>query len=261
MIPTEIVDHILGFLCTDHATLKTCSTVFPQIVDRHLYSHITLRTPMMEDDTDEEDIYHVVEFNDFIDQLVARPQIILCVLGVRIVIAVMPGRDDVTFECLPMISSMLAVFRKIKSIELTVWGTFSWHALDSDFCSAFQNCLRFPSISKVAISGINGFPLDSFDGCKNLRNLVLCGQFMDSKKVSTSPYPRLSSLRIESRHRDESQPASELTTTVAWMETHTLQTLSLCMLQSLDLPKFQPLIGACSATLVTLELDLSECGE
>lgn len=43
-LPTEIVDHILGVLHTDqdYTTLETCSVVFPQIVDRHLYSQITM---------------------------------------------------------------------------------------------------------------------------------------------------------------------------------------------------------------------------
>jgi len=59
MITPEIVDHILSFLHSDHTTLETCSTVFSQLVDRHLYSHITLRSPAGEDDTDEDAYYPV----------------------------------------------------------------------------------------------------------------------------------------------------------------------------------------------------------
>jgi len=261
----EIVDHVLGFLSSDYTTLKSCSTVFPQLVDRHLYSHITLRTPIMEDDTepDEDDIYYAVQFPDFINQLKQRPQILFCILGVRVIITAMPAPlEHVTLEFLPIISSMLPIFLKLQSIELCAWGSFSWNALGPEFCTAFQTCLRFPSINQVMISNIDGFPLGSFDDCKNLKKLVLLsGQFTDGEGVSTSSYPSLSSLRIGTEHSVESRPVSNFARIVSWMKSHTLQSLSLSIHRSMDLSNFQPLIGACSATLVTLELNLSQCGE
>jgi hypothetical protein len=47
MVPIEVVDYILSLLHSeeDYTTLKTCSSVFPHLVDRHLYSQITFYIP------------------------------------------------------------------------------------------------------------------------------------------------------------------------------------------------------------------------
>lgn len=254
MIATEIVDHILSFLRSDHTTLETCSTVFPQLVDRHLYSHITLRSPAAEDHTDEDD-YYPVDPMKFLGLFFERPQVVLCVSGVRVIITVMPpSLQNVTLDVLPVISSILTILSKVQSIELRAEGKLSWDALSSEFCTTFQKCLRLYPIKEAMISNINAFPLDSFDDSKHLKKLFLSGQFTGGEGVSTPSYPRLSSLRVESQPA-ESQLASDLIKMVSWTKSNSLHTLTLCMHQHMDLPNFKPLIQACSTTLVNLELD------
>ena len=46
MVPTEIVNHGLGFLQSDveYTTPETCSAIFPELVERHHYSRIIFKT-------------------------------------------------------------------------------------------------------------------------------------------------------------------------------------------------------------------------
>ena len=243
-IPIELVDHILSFLRPDK-TLEICSTVFPQLADKHLYSHIILcsgRCGYVEE-------FYWPKFLDFIYQVNQRPNILLFVKNIQIIIFTVPAPNF-----LPIISKLLPKFSKLRSIDLQGWGPFSWDDLKPDFSTAFQKCLRFPLINKVSISNIDYFPLDLFDNCHNLKKLCLGGHFTG---VCTSSYPPLSSLRIDIPLHTIESP-TYLPKIVSWMNSRTLQSLSLCIDQSIDL---QPLIEACSPTLLTLDLDISYDGE
>jgi hypothetical protein len=148
-IPPEIVDHILSFLHIDHTALETCSTVFPHIADRHLYSHITLRTPTVKVHCQSDHYYPVDPAKLLLLVGNERPHIVPCVLGVRIIISAMPPpAEHVALELLPVVSRILSILPQIRSIELSADSEFSWHALGFDFCRTFQKCLRLPRSKK-----------------------------------------------------------------------------------------------------------------
>jgi hypothetical protein len=263
MVPTEIMDQIFSFLHSDqdYTTLKTCSVVLPQIVDRHLYSQITFYTRPISALSDllaisyinEKRINHngtyVVDPTEFSHLLIDRPHVANYVRVVRIIAVTGFSTGPEFTLLLPVILSKLS---QVESIALRSRGPLPWSTLDPGFCAAFRNCIQFPSIKEVAISNINGFPLNTFHYCKNLRSLLLYGQFTAGKDLSTSSYPRLYSLRVDSQ--------LDLTRIVPWLKSNTLHTLFL-RIHSLDgIPKFRTLIEACSLSLVSLELDDNYCG-
>ena len=247
MIPTEIVDHVLSFLhsAQDYTTLETCSDIFPQLVDRHLYSHIgfTPSTALFPSRISFNKGAYVINPTTFSSIIVDRPHI---ANYVRVVVIRLPEYPDST---LPELSSILPILLHIESISLSVTdGILNWNAPIPKFCMAFRNCIRLPSIKEVAITNIDGFSLDAFHDCENLENLTLYGRFSGGEGTPTSPFPQLSSLSIN---------ATSVVTWMKSMKSNTLHTLCLRMAYvGEDLPKFRPLIEACSNTLVRLELDL-----
>jgi len=252
MIPVEIVDRILSSLHTDqdYSSLESCSVVFPLLVDRHLYSQITFYisggTLLRSSYFDTDDTY-VVDSTVFSRTLFDHPHILNCVRDVRIILVTLRPLD----QHLQVISAILSILTHIESLTLTTAGPLTlWPALGPEFCAAFQNSLRLPSIKKVAISKFNGFSLNSFKDCKTLTNLRLHDlEFVDGRDISTPPYPRLSSLHL----------TAGLVTgpVVSWVKS-TLHTLSLCVNSRFDFPKFRILIAACSASLVNLELSCAD---
>ena len=252
MVPAEIVNHILSFLHSDHdyTTLETCSDIFPQIVDRHLYSQIGF-TPYSPNGlfpsrtSFNKGAYHIHP-TKFLRLLVDRPHV---ANYVRVVVIHLPEKPDSTlFE----LSSILTILPHIESISLSASGVPYWHTLGPNFCMTFRNCIRLPSIKEIAITDIDGFSLDAFHACENLKNLILYGKFLGGEGSSTSSCPQLSSLSVD--------PRTDPARMVSWMKSmnpNTLNTLCLRMSQGGGgLPKLIPLIKACSTTLVNLELDL-----
>lgn len=264
MIATELVDHILSFLHSDedmYTTLKACSLAFPQIADRHLYSHITFYAPDPADHipmswhqafyakrTNSKGTY-VVDPTEFSHLLVDRPHIANCVRVLRIIAGT--GLGSPTTALLPVISSNMSNLSQIESITFSSRRLLSWPALDPIFCTALQNSIRLPSIKQAAVSEINGFPLETFHS-KNLRSLLLYNLCIAGVDAPTSSYPRLHSLRVDN--------GPNLSGIVPWMRNDTLHTLSLCIYELDGLSGFWPLIDACSASLVSLELDHKFCG-
>ena len=248
MIHPEIVDHILSFLRPDFNSLETCSTLFPHLVDRHLYSHLSLHIPinLNEPNKAEEVFYYSLNLSDFVHRINQRSRILLSVQNLQVII----NDHLLTPEHLPVISFLLPNFSKLRSIHLQAWGYF---VLGPYLSAALQKCFRSPLITEVAISDIGPFPLDLLNNCQNLEKLVLKGLFTD---VSTSSYPPLSSLEIDMPASNKSP--THLPKIGSWMNSRTLQSLSLHILQDIDL---QPMIEACSPTLITLELELGPDGE
>jgi len=254
MIPVEIVDRILSSLHTDqdYGSLESCSVVFPLLVDRHLYSQITFYisggTLLRSSCFDTDDTY-VVDSTVFSRTLFDHPHILNCVRDVRIILVRL---RPLVPQHLQMISAILSILTHIESLTLTTTGhsLTLWPALGPEFCAAFQNSLRLPSIKKVAISKFDGFSLNSFKDCKTLTNLRLHDlEFVDGRDISTPPYPRLSSLHLTA--------GSVTGPVVSWVKS-TLHTLSLCVNYRFDFPKFRILIAACSASLVNLELSCAD---
>jgi hypothetical protein len=267
MITTELVDHILGFLHSDedYATLEKCSLFFPQIADGHLYSHITFFTPDPADHlpmTSEQAFYarrfnakgtYIVDPTHFSHLVVDRPHIADCVRTLRIIAgtATGPGPEVEPTVLLPVISSILPNLSQLDSIAFSSRRLISWPTLDPAFRTALRNIIRSPFIRQVAVSEIVGFPLDTFHSCKSLRSLRLYGQCTAGFGASASSYPRIHSLRLDN------QP--DLSGIIPWMRGDTLHTLSLFICVPDGLPNFLPLLYACSASLVCLELDHKYC--
>jgi hypothetical protein len=154
---------------------------------------------------------------------------------------------------LVVISSILPKLSQIESIALSALRPSTWDALDPRFRTAIQTILQLPSLKKAAIINIDSFPVSLFDDCRNLKHLILFSQCAGIDAVSTSSYPRLSSLYVENQ--------KGLTRMVSWMKSNTLQFLSLLMNGRTALSDFRILIGACASTLVNLELDHRTTGE
>lgn len=256
MIPTEIVNHVLGFLHSDQdfSTLKTCSAVFPQIADRLLYSEIgffvygqRVGVPLPSRKT--LDAAYGVPPTEFSRILLNRPHIANYVRAVRIYIR-SGAKICTTSQPILVLPSILPILLHIESISITANGSLSWRGLDPNFRAAFLNSIRSLSIKDVAITNIYYFSLDAFHDCKNLKRLVLDGNFIDGEDVSTSLYPRLCSLSVD----NQTDPSCQAKV-FSWVR-GTLNTLSLRIPWEPDIPKFRPLIEACSTTLVNLELDL-----
>jgi hypothetical protein len=197
---------------------------------------------------------YIVDLTKFSLVLIDRPHIANYVRTVRVIMRIGVSRLDYA-PLLPVVSSVLANLDRIESITLDAGLYLPWGTLDPELRTSIQQSISLPSIKEVAIAGFSGFPLKTFDGCKNLRNLLLYGQFIGAEGVSSSPYPRLSSLRFNTR--------LDATRVISWMRSNTLHSLSLSMTANLpmDLSKCHSLIDACSATLVNLELKHEYCSE
>jgi len=263
MIPTEIVDHILGLLHSDQAytTLETCSVVFPQLVDSHLYSQITFKVNVLPQDfpgliavkplrfTSEN---YVINPTIFSHILIQRPHVANYVRSVQILFI-----DRASELEAPGISHILSTLPRIESIMVMIRSPdyrFDWNRLGSRFCTAFQNILRLPSIRDVAISNFLGFSLRQFDDCKNLRNLLFRNVLFLEERASIPPYLRTCSLHIDC--------FDGLTKLVSWMKTNTPHTLSFCIHAGQSLHcDFRTLIEACSTSLVNLDVDFNQNGE
>jgi len=258
MIPTEIVDHILSSLHSDqdYISLKSCSVVFPLLVDRHLYSQITFYisggTILHSESYFQPDDTYVVDPTIFFHTMFDNPHVLDCVRSVRIVLVVMRTLVPRHFE---VISAILPFLTHIESLTLTAIGRLYvnqssrtyWPTLGPLFSTVFENCLRLPSLKKAAISEFDGFPLNIFKDCKSLTSLRLHELgFVDGGDTSTSPYPRLSSLHVGGQ-------LSDWTRITSWSST--LHDLSLCTRTRFDFPVSRNLIAACSASLVNLELN------
>lgn len=242
MIP-EILDHIFGFLYNeqDYTTLEACSDVYPEIVDRRLYSDITLYFNKAVSNK----VSYYLCASKFFNILTLRPHV-----GnhVRVVKIELP-EASVGGDSIPVISSILPMLPRIESIVLHTGEEYHWPTMDRKFCEAVRNSLRLPSIKTSLIANFNGFPLDTFEGCINLEKMLLFGKFIDGEDPCTSGYPRLCSLAVDN------QP--DFTRIMSWMKSNTLQTLLLRINHYDDFSKFRNLIEACSTTIVNLELSNS----
>jgi hypothetical protein len=251
MVPTEILDQILGLLHSDgdYATLETCSIVFPQLVDRHLYSQIAFYSPsknLPTNPTIDDRGTYPVNPTEFALILINHPHV---ANYVRIIHIIVLCHLESSTQLLPAIASILPHFSRIEFFAFSASPGLLWPSLDSRFSIAVQNCIRISSIKDVAIFHIQGFPLNALYDCKNLRRLLLYGddESRGAKYVPSSPYHRLRCLHVDTSYCSE----LKLTRIVSWMK---LQTLSLYILGIYgDFSKFHTLIKACSATLVNLE--------
>jgi len=211
MIPTDIADHVLSILHSDqdYPTLEfirrsTSCRSLP------LLSITFCRLP---DSTQLEWAKgtYALDPTKFSHILNDRPHIMNHVREVGIIFA----GSGFLQSSLPVISSILPKLSRIESITLETNPPLSWSTLDPEFRTALRNSIRSPTVKGVGMSNINAFPLDTFD----LGYLQFYGQFTDSGGPSMPPYPPLCSLRVDSQLKS--------TRVVSWMQSNTLQNLSI----------------------------------
>ena len=243
MIPTEIVNHILGLLHSDedYTTLKICLVVFPELVERYLYSRISFTEPpahLPPTFTFNKKQHYVVDLTKLSLALIDRPHVAKYVRSVHIFIH--------EYHSLQVTSSILPKLPQIESIALV--GSqrhLTWHMLDPAFHTIFQNTIRLPSIEGVAISGIGLFPLNVLDDCRNLKHLLLFTQ-CTGEGAST---PHLRSLGVQN------QGDLMMTKVITSIKSNALHSLSLRPNDRTKFTQIRDLIEACSASLVNIELN------
>ncbi len=159
--PTEIVDHIFGFLDalsdSEYNDLKTCAEAHPFLLksaERYLFSDIRVTRQR---------ICRAISPSQFIDVLRDKPHVANYVyalgLGLRahsVDLVVQKDLEDMSF----IMSKLL----RLKNIEIKASKAFNsrWPTLSKPFREAFINCLGLPSIKKVAIIQIYKFPMITF---------------------------------------------------------------------------------------------------
>jgi hypothetical protein len=268
MLPVELTDSILDFLHDDHVTLGVCSRVFPrELVERHLYADITF--PMMP-----QTMPHVAGDRMYRDPrsidptafqvlLVENPHVASYVRSIRIeVIGTQScsGYDFALSSCGDEISPLLCKLTRLESITLTPRGMkVMWNALGDVFRSTFFKILCQSTVKEVSILNIGHFPLSLLDDCKTLQSLSLQGTFLDIDLESTSPYPRLQTLRIID------QLSSQVFLTrlfTSWANTNSIRSLilklSVYCTGFIDKHVITGLLQAYSGSLTSLRVDFPD---
>lgn len=268
MLPVELTDCILDFLHDDHVTLRVCSKVFPQeLVERHLYADITfLMMPEKMRNAVGDRAYRdprSIDPTAFQLLLVENPHVANYVRSLRIEVISQSGSGydfALSSSCGDEISPLLYKLNRLESVTLTPRGMrVMWHALGDVFRSTFFKTLRQPTMKEVSILNIGRFPLSLLDDCKSLQSLSLQGTFSDIDLESTSPYPRLQSLRIID------QLSSQVFLTrlfTSWANTNSIRSLTLKLSLHctgfIDRHVITRLLQAYSGSLTSLRIDFPD---
>ena len=123
----------------DFKTLKICSTVFSQLADRHLYSHITLCSIV--DDDDSHGLFYRPNLLDFVHQVNQHPNILLFIKNIRIFFMKSSGPIF-----LAIISKFLPKFSRLQSIDLQAWPSFSCQG-----CTQTWFLWRISNVSPISV--------------------------------------------------------------------------------------------------------------
>jgi hypothetical protein len=254
--PPEIIDHILSYLHSDIPTLKACSNIFPESVDRYLFADITIYTSLSSSSSSIVNapdgsyvVDGIIQCENLMRLFTARPHITHYVRRLSFIIGWGP-------QLLLDSSLMSTHFPNLASIALGSNSTqVSWNVLDPSFHSGFLNILALPTIKQVAIVDIPHFPLDSLDKCSNLRNLVLLGMFSEDNTASPSPFPYLNLRSLQAT--SQSFP----TRFISWANSkNTLQSQSLDFrMREAPCTFIHSIVGAYATSLTELEVDFSTC--
>jgi hypothetical protein len=194
-LPVEILDRIFYFLRDDIPALQSSANVsrnFADIVERHLYYHITL-------DGSETTAAQLSKL------LVVSPHIIAHVKSLRIILASkgfyywLVSRS---FKIEEEFASILPRLLHLTTVCLhaEMGRGIQWQTIRPKFQSAFVACIQSPTVLDVSVSGVHRFPLSLLEDSLQIEWLSLRGDFSrgrPSSEQNVAPYPRLRGLTIE----------------------------------------------------------------
>jgi len=170
-LPPEILDHILSFLQSDPAALKSCSESHPslsQLAEPYLYAHVLLRTD------DESQLFKPENLTELLSK---RPYIVYYIRSLEI--DVRNGHDKETRRCcLEEISTILPNLSALREITLDHSSSpgFGWEAQPESFRRAFLDCFRSQTMQDVHVKHVLLFPFRSaLNGECSIRSLTVRG--------------------------------------------------------------------------------------
>jgi hypothetical protein len=195
--------------------------------------------------------------------LVESPQVASYVRSLRIEVITQSGSGydfALRSPCGDEISPLLCKLTRLESLTLAPRGmSVMWDTLGDVFRAAFFKTLCQPTIKAVSILNIARFPLSLLDDCKTLQSLSLQGAFLDIDLESTSPYPRLQSLRIIDQLSSQVFHTRLFT---SWAKTNSIRSLILKLSMHwtcfIDKHMITCLLQAYSGSLTTLRVDFPD---
>jgi len=253
-LPNELLDYILSFLQSDTYTLDKCTRSHPilsKIAERHIYAEITLY-----DDPHPKVESHTT--HNFTQILANKPEVVHYIRSLTIYL------KDYGNSPLITIASLLPMLPGLTKITLNGKVDSSWDKLPETFRQAFVPFLH-AQVRDVCISSIISFPLDSLNGCKNLRTVALdlmCGEIQYDKgsgkidRPSPLPSPLIEHLSF--------RPCCGMTMeyVTGWVQANNLRSLKFTGVSE-DVQRtlrefLPPLLAACADSLTSLCLDLND---
>ena len=187
VLPPEILDHIFDLVSyTDYNSLGACAKAHPFLSDpaeRHIFSDIQVYPGRSYQRS-----FNASELSELFRD---KPRRASYVDSLIVEFGPNLGRDNDFLA----ISSIVAMVLRLKTINLKVVGSsrdIAWSEFPTYFRDAFTNCLGWPSMERVFLSGIVKFPITALDQCTTVS---LDGTFDFSNSCSKS-YPKLESLSI-----------------------------------------------------------------
>ncbi|KAF9525888.1 hypothetical protein CPB83DRAFT_908855 [Crepidotus variabilis] len=182
--PTELLDHIFSFLRDDIASLRTsfsASKLLKQIAERHFYAHVKLSSQ----EPGNNNSHQSTTLNQIqLENLLAeRPHIAPYIKSIEAAITEAdiifwksnPSKDDTggTVISTPQLPS-LQMFC-ISPYDPWHHKRIVWDVIPSLLRMFWENLIRLPTIEKIAIHKITGFPVEMLDRCSKL----ICLSFQD----------------------------------------------------------------------------------
>ena len=208
--PAEIFDHILSFLQSDPAALKSCSESHPslsQLAEPHLYAHIFLRTD------DQSDLCSKPA--NLAELLSNRPYIVHYIRSLEIYVG--NGQDEETRRrCLEEISTILPNLSALREITLDHSSSpnFGWEAQPESFRRAFLDCLRSQTRQDVHVKHVLLFPFRSaLNGECSIRSLTVRGGLWQRSNPN-----QINNLNSDGPFMNQGIPLKSLRIQLCWEE-------------------------------------------
>ena len=230
VLPAELVDHIFSFLQKDIPALKACSKALPsysRLAERYLYAHIELEQEVGND-------------------ILENPQLLVHLRTLEI-------RFSFSQSHKQMAISIMAIIPRMTNLILLSISAPNW---EEEFVSVFGNILQQPSFQELRLSFIYGLPLSFLDNAKNIKQLTLSNCTANEKEAFSSlPSSQLSLetlVLIGDFNRNLHRWAMRWVTRLTTLELHYLSL-------RLDWTAFPELLVACSNSLTSLHLVMSNC--
>jgi len=193
--PVELLDEIFYFIRDDAPALRASADVnqnFADIVEKHLYHHVTLGGPEMTAAQLSKilvDSSHIITYIKSLGIYLSRTNSLSFLQGLR------TEEEYALIRVLPRLLHLTAL-----SLHANIEPGVPWSDIHSNFKLSFLDCIRSPTLFDVSINCVTGFPLSLLEESLQLKSLSLIGSFSSgglSKKQGVVMFPHLQSLTIE----------------------------------------------------------------